>query len=124
MPVWAGGGAGRCRVAVPVRHRTSERSGSLFSMAVAVGIGGDLDPFEAPGGDSVLELDPRVAAEVAGDELGDGVARDDADRLFLVAADQWAEGLADPLLGVLDGLPLGGADGGRVVEPLPEDLQV
>src|SRR5882724_6716992 len=66
-----GGGAGGLCASTRLSHRTSERPGSLFSMAVAVRVGGDLDPFEAAGGDAVLELDPRVAAEVAGDELGD-----------------------------------------------------
>ena len=76
------------------------------------------------GGDVVVELDARIAAQVAGDELGERLADDQADRLVLVALDQRLERGLDPLEGVLDGLAQRGADGQRVVEPLAEDPQV
>src|SRR3954468_15870868 len=93
-------------------------------MAVAARLRGDSDPFEAAGRHAVVELDAGVTAEVAGDQLRQGLADDQAYGLVVVGADQGAGGLPDPLQGVLDRLALGGADGHRVVEPLAEDLEV
>src|SRR5262245_4862682 len=93
-------------------------------MAIAFRVGGDLDPLEAAGGHAVVELDPRIPAQVAGDELGDRLAGDDADRFVLVPSNQGTEGLADTFLSARDGLALGRADGHRVIEPLAEDLEV
>src|SRR6185312_7841828 len=86
----------------------------------SVGMGDD-DLFEAAGGHVVVELDPRIAPEVAGDELGDRLADDKAHGLHLVAPDEGTEGRLDPAEGAVDRLPLGGTDRLRVVEPLAED---
>src|SRR3954454_14842026 len=93
-------------------------------MPVATDVRGHFDAFEAAGGDVVVELDAGHAPEVAGDELRDRLADGQADGLVLVTPDQGAEGGLDPFQGGGDRLPLGGADGDGVVEPLPEHLEV
>ena len=65
--------------------------------------------LEAAGRDVVVELDVGVAAEVAGDQLGDRLAGDQADRLVAVPLDQGLEGRLDPVDRLLDRLALGRA---------------
>src|SRR5262249_28348114 len=108
----------------PYTHRTSERSRSLFSMPITFRVDRDFDPLVAAGGDAVVELDPGIPAQVAGDELSDRLTGDDANGLVLVPANQGAEGQADAFLGIGDGLALRRADGHRVVEPLAKNLEV
>ena len=86
--------------------------------------GPTVDRLEPAGRDVVVELDPGVAAEVAGDELGDRLAGDQADRLVAVPPDQGLERGLDPVHRLLDRLAVGRADGAGVVDPLAEDLQV
>ena len=86
--------------------------------------GGDLDPFEVAAGPSLVELDAGLAPQVAGDQPGQRLADDQADRLVLMAAEQRPEGRLDPLHRPLDGLALGRTDRRRVVDPLAEHLGV
>src|SRR5262245_55520722 len=93
-------------------------------MSVASQVRGYLDSFEPAGGDVVVDLDARLTPEVAGDQLGDRLADNQADGLIGVAADQGPQRPFDPFQGADDRLPLGRADGDGILEPLAEDLEV
>src|SRR3954451_19577511 len=93
-------------------------------MTVAARVRGNLDAFEATGGYVVVELDAAGAPQVAGDQLGDRLADDQADGLVGVPADQGPQRGLDPRQGAGDRLSLGGTHRDGVVEPLAEDLEV
>src|SRR5262249_50324634 len=97
---------------------------NLRSMTVASNLRRDNDLLEAGGWDIVVKLHAGFAPEVAGDQLGERLAHDPADRVGLVAPAQSLQCVPDPRQRVLDGLTQRGADGQRVVEPLAKDAKI
>jgi len=82
------------------------RTGRSTTLAIALQL--DLDPFEVAGGEVVVELDVGGASQIAGDELGQRLADDQADRLVAVAADQRADGPLIRVRASSTGSPRGG----------------
>lgn len=110
------------------RHRTGNvPSQSPFpseSMAIPQEFRHDHDAFDRTGGAVFLKMNVGIAAEVAGDQLGDRLSGDQTNRFIFMAANQWLERIFDAKHGEFDIFALRRADGQRGIEPLAEDPQM
>src|SRR5262245_21440299 len=90
----------------------------------AAGLVRHLDPLEMACRRVIDELQVGLPAQDAGDELGERLGHDEADRLVTVTPDQGPQGGPDSVERLLDRLALGRANRAGVVEPLAEQLEI
>ena len=97
---------------------------SQVSRSVAQEQRGDLDPFIAAAKRLFVEMNARLAFQVADDHCGQRLTDNQPDRLVVVALEQRPERGLDSPHGAFDRLALGRTDRLGVVDPLPEKLRV